>query len=151
MTDLRRPMEKRILGIDYGTKRIGLALSDPLRILATAFRTITQGPEIWKDLQGVIEENAVEFVVVGMPFNLKGVRGTKAQEVEEFISELKFRLRIEVVTWDERFTTSLAYQTQRASGMKKKDRRASRNTIDSAAAAIMLQGFLDSTKKSLSC
>jgi len=143
--------EKRILGIDYGTKRIGLALSDPLRIIASGYRTIANGPEMWTQMRSVIEEQNVEFVVVGMPTTLKGLKGKKAEEVDEFVSMIKTRFGIEVVTWDERFTTSLAYAAQRAGGMKKKDRRASRETIDAAAAAIMLQGFLDSTKKSLSC
>lgn len=143
--------ERRILGIDYGTRRIGLALSDPLRILASSYRTIANGPEMWTELRSVIQEQDVEFVVVGMPVNLKGLKGKSAGEVDEFISAMKTRLGVEVVTWDERFTTSIAYEARLSGGMKKKARRASRETIDAAAAAVMLQGFLDSTKKSLSC
>ena len=143
--------ERRILGIDYGSKRIGLALSDPLRIIAGAFRTVENGRRLWEELRAILDEQNIEFVVVGMPVNLKGLKGVKAEEVDGFISKIKTHLNIEVVTWDERFTTSLAHQAQRMGGMKKKQRRESRENIDAVAAAIMLQGFLDSTKKSLSC
>ncbi|MEX2116948.1 MAG: Holliday junction resolvase RuvX [Bacteroidota bacterium] len=143
--------QKRILGVDYGTKRIGLAVSDPLRILASAYATVENSQSVWSTLKEIVAKEDIEFAVVGMPLNLKGEEGVKATEVRRFIEEMKECLGLEVVVWDERFTTSLAYQYRLASGMGKKRRRNSKERIDAAAAAIMLQGFLDSVKKSINC
>ncbi|MEX1138750.1 MAG: Holliday junction resolvase RuvX [Bacteroidota bacterium] len=143
--------QKRILGVDYGSKRVGLAVSDPLRILASAYTTIENNATIWAQLLEVIQKEDIEFAVVGMPFNLKGEEGAKALEVRKFIEEFKARLGMEVVVWDERFTTSLAHYYRLASGIGKKQRQNNKAKIDAAAAAILLQGFLDSTKKSINC
>ncbi len=143
--------QKRILGVDYGTKRIGLAMSDPLRILATAYATLDNTEGVWSELKSIVTKENIEFAVVGMPLNLKGEEGIKATEVRRFIEELKARVDIEVVLWDERFTTSLAHHYRLASGMRKKQRRNSKERIDAAAAAVILQDFLDSVKKSINC
>ena len=141
----------RILGIDFGTKRIGLSISDPLRIIATSYGTIGNTPGVWKELAEIIRGEAIAFIVIGMPLNLKGEEGEKARQVRSFIDELGNRLQMEVVPWDERFTTSMAQQSLRDMGTTQKQRRTARGRIDAMAAAIMLQGFLDSTKKSMSC
>ena len=86
-----------------------------------------------------------------MPLNLKGQHAQKAEEVQNFIERLKEELVIEVLTWDERFTTTIAQQTMLAMGTKKKERQKKDGRIDSMAAAVMLQGFLDSRKHSRSC
>jgi putative Holliday junction resolvase len=86
-----------------------------------------------------------------MPLNLKGQRAQKADEVQKFIELLKSKLDIEIVTWDERFTTTIAHKTMLTMGTKKMERQKKDGRIDSMAAAIMLQGFLDSTKQSHSC
>lgn len=143
--------ERRILGIDFGTKRIGLALSDPLRILATALAVVENDGNHWGELERVIRENDVALVVVGMPLTLKGEQGGAAREVKLFVDELSRRLGVEVVFWDERFTTRLADQYRRESGIGRTARRTTKKALDGAAAAIMLQGFLDRTKNSLSC
>ncbi len=143
--------QRRILGVDYGSKRIGLALSDPLRILASAYRTLENDGNIWERLKEVMRQENIEFAVVGMPLNLKGEEGEKAVEVRKFVEAFKACLGVDVILWDERFTTSLAHHYRLESGIGKKKRRNDKGRIDAAAAAIMLQGFLDSTKKSLSC
>ncbi len=143
--------QRRILGVDYGSKRIGLALSDPLRILASAYETLENNGSLWNRLQEVIQQEDIEFTVVGMPLNLKGEEGVKAAEVRKFVEEFKSSLGLEVVLWDERFTTSLAHHYRLESGIRKKQRQNDKARIDAAAAAIMLQGFLDSTKKSMNC
>ena len=143
--------QRRILGVDYGTKRIGLAVSDPLRILASGYATLENAEGLWNELKGIIEKEDIEFAVVGMPLNLKGEEGVKAAEVRRFIDELKEHLGLEVVIWDERFTTSLAHHYRLASGIGKKQRRNKKERIDAAAAALILQGFLDSVKKSINC
>ena len=143
--------EGRILGIDFGSKRVGVSLSDPLRIIASSYATIENNASLWSTLEEIVRKEDVAFIVVGMPLTLKGEAGQKAGEVKTFVDELGRRLGIEVITWDERFTTSIAQQSLRTMGTTKKQRRSSREIIDAIAAAIMLQGFLDSTKKSMSC
>lgn len=142
--------QRRVLGVDYGTKRIGLAVSDPLRILASAYATLENSKGLWDKLKAIVEKEDVEFAVVGMPLNLKGQEGIKAAEVRVFIEDLKRKLGVEVVIWDERFSTSLAHHYRLASGIGKKQRR-KKEPIDAVAAAVILQGFLDSVKKSIVC
>ena len=89
--------------------------------------------------------------VIGMPMTLKGERAAKAKEVELFVEHLRKETGLTVVMWDERYTTSIAQQTLRDMNVKKKGRDSKNGTLDSMAAAIILQGYLDSTKKSLSC
>jgi len=140
----------RVLGIDYGTVRIGLSLSDPLGIIAQPFEILANNGQFWEKLKGIVETQGIHLIVVGMPLNLKGEKAQKAQEVEKFIERLKEESGREIVVWDERFTSAMAQQTLRSMGTKKSDRR-KKGQIDSMAAAIILQSFLDSTKRSLSC
>jgi len=86
-----------------------------------------------------------------MPLNLKGEKGKKAQEVDAFIEKIRNATHVEVVHWDERFTTLIAHQTLLSMGTKREERRTKKGRVDSMAAAILLQGFLDSRKRSLSC
>lgn len=141
--------QTRVLGIDFGTKRIGLALSDPLKILASAYSIVDNDRHVWQILSEIIAKENVDLAVVGMPLTLKGERGEKAGEVQRFVEEFRRRMEIEVVCWDERFTTTMAGRFRLASGIGRKARRARR--LDAASAAILLQGFLDRTKNSMSC
>ena len=142
---------RRIIGVDYGSKRIGISLSDPLGLFAQPRATLKNDESLWNELKHLAEKENVGLVVVGMPFNLKGEKARKAQEVQEFIEQLKQEIGLEVVLWDERFTTTIAQKTLLQMGTKKKDRRSNKQQIDAMAAAVILQSFLDSTKKSLSC
>jgi putative holliday junction resolvase len=142
---------KRILGIDYGSRRVGLALSDSLALIALPIQAVKNDPSLINSLKEVLNREKVKIIVVGMPYNLRGQKAQKADEVQEFITKLKTGLNIEVVTWDERFTTTIAQKTMIAMGTKKKDRQKKDGRIDSMAAALILQGFLDSTKHSCSC
>ena len=141
----------RVLGVDYGTRRIGLAISDPLRILATSYRTLINEPGVVAQINDILRKEKIALVVVGMPLSLSGKKTAKAHEVEEFAGVIRTQCAVEIVFWDERFTTSIAQQSLLAMGTKKKERRNRDGKIDSMAAAIILQGFLDSTKRSLSC
>lgn len=143
--------QKRILGIDYGTNRVGISISDPLRIVATSYAALVNNRDLLQSIVEIVEKENVEFVVVGMPLTLGGGRGRKAEEVEGFMRKLRDVTKKEVVAWDERFTTSLAQQTMLTMGTKRKERKEKRGRVDSMAAAIMLQSFLDSTKQSMSC
>ncbi len=142
---------QRLLGIDYGTKRIGLSTSDPLRIIATPYGTLENNSTLWDRLREIVKREGIAGIVVGMPLTLSGVTGQKATEVSHFIEQLKTEVGIEVVSRDERFTTSIAQQTLHQMGTKKKNRNAKDGTLDSMAAAILLQDYLDSKKNSLAC
>jgi len=139
------------MGIDYGTRRIGISLSDPLQIIAQPFDTLPNDKLSIRRICDLLEKGHVDLVIVGMPLNLKGERAQKAQEVEQFIELLKCGTSAEIVSWDERFTTTMAHQTMREMGTKRQERRSNRGRIDAMAAAILLQSYLDSRKHSLSC
>jgi putative Holliday junction resolvase len=141
----------RILGIDFGTRRIGVSISDPLHIIAQSLVTLANDTTVLQAIRDIVRREDVEMIVVGMPFNLKGEKASKAQEVEKFIGRLEEAIPVAVIRWDERFTSSLAHDTMIRMGTKRKERREDRGRIDAMAAAIMLQGFLDSQKRSLSC
>lgn len=131
-----------MLGIDYGTRRIGVAVSDPLNIIARGVAVIENTPSLFDELKRIVREFDPEKIVVGMPFNLKGEKGVKAQEVELFIARLEGEIELEVVRQDERFTSQQAHQTLRDMGVKKKQRQ-HKGVIDAMAAALILQGYLD--------
>lgn len=139
------------MGIDFGTTRIGISLSDPLRIIARPFTTLANQPGIMGRIRDIVQKEDVGLIVVGMPLNLKGEKGKKALEVEKFIDGIAKATNVEVVHWDERFTTSIAHQTLLTMGTKREERRNKKGRVDSMAAAILLQGFLDSQKRSLIC
>jgi putative Holliday junction resolvase len=137
---------QRILGIDYGSKRVGLSLSDPLGLIAQPIDALKNDASLFANLKQISISKNVKLIVVGMPLNLKGLHAQKAEEVQKFIERLKVELNMEVATWDERFTTTIAQQTMIAMGTKKKERQAKNGRIDSMAAAIILQGYLDRIK-----
>lgn len=139
---------QRILGIDYGSHRVGLSISDPLGLIAQPIGALQNDNSLFTNLKRLVNSEDIKIIVVGMPLNLKGQRGKKADEVQQFIELLKTKLEVEVMIWDERFTTTIAQKTILAMGTKKKERQKKDGRIDSIAASIMLQGFLDSTKQS---
>ncbi len=144
-------MDKRILGIDFGTVRIGVAVSDPLRIIAQSIGAFTNNAGILDTVAEIARQYDVGLVVVGMPYTLKGEKGIKAEEVDRFISRLKEQLSVEVVTLDERFTSRIAKQTLIQMGTTKKQRRTDKGKVDAMASALILQSFLDQTKHSIGC
>lgn len=145
---MNNSVDGRVLGIDYGTRRVGLALSDPLGIIAQPIDAVKQSSELMAEIRQVVERERVHTVVVGMPLNLKGQAAQTAQEVQKFVEQLRAELSMEVATWDERFTTTIAQQTMTTMGTKKKERQQKNGRIDSMAAAVMLQNYLDSKKRS---
>ena len=137
---------KRFLGIDYGSKRIGVAVSDPTNVIARGVGVVLNSRTAIAEIKKYASEFDVAAIVVGMPLTLKGTKGQKSVEVEEFIEKLKKEVAVEIATWDERFTSAQAHQTLLDMGVKKKQRQ-SKERIDEMAAAIMLQAYLDSRKK----
>jgi putative Holliday junction resolvase len=134
---------KRILAIDYGSRRVGVALSDPMNIIARGLPTLENNRELFKQLQKIVFDHDVAKIVVGMPFNLRGEKGFKAKEVDEFIEKLRAEIWIPVTTWDERFTSKLAQGVIRELGTKKMKRR-TKGAVDKMASVLLLQSYLDS-------
>ena len=141
----------RVLGIDFGAKRIGLSISDPLGIIATPLDTFKNDEGFWDLLKALVVNQKIGSCVVGKPLTLRGESGPKAKEVEKFVERLKIELDLEVHLFDERFSTSMAEQTLKTMNTKKKARNPKSGTLDSMAAAIILQDYLDSRKNSLAC
>jgi putative Holliday junction resolvase len=133
----------RILGIDHGTRRIGIAISDELKMMATPLEFIPAEPfaDFLERLRQILREKEVGLLVVGMPRNMDGSYGPAALKAQEFAAVLKTSLTVPVRTWDERLTTVQAHRALAEGGMKEKKRR---EKVDSSAAAILLQSFLDS-------
>lgn len=132
----------RILAIDYGKKRTGLAVTDPLRIIATALETVPTDT-VLKFLQTYLQREPVDEFVIGMPKNLKSEDSEIAPLVRLFIEELKKTFPDKPVTEaDERFTSRMAQRAMIDGGMKKKDRRDKAN-VDKISATIILQSYME--------
>ena len=133
---------ERIIGIDYGRKRVGVAVSDPLGIFASALDNIPAA-KIIDYLKYYTQNNKVSRFVVGYPMNLNGRPAECAQYVDIFLKHLKKQFPdIPVTLEDERFTSQLAMKAMIAGGMKKQDRREKEN-VDKISAAIILQSYMD--------
>ena len=132
----------RILALDHGTVRIGVALSDELKMLAQPLEFIPAAPfaDFLLRLKQLLKEKEVELVLVGMPRNMDGSYGSAALKVQEFVAVLKESITVPVRTWDERLTTVQAHRMLAEAGMKAKDRK---GKVDRSAAAILLQSYLD--------
>lgn len=132
----------RIVGIDYGRKRIGVAASDPLRIFASALDTVPSA-KIIEYLQNYSRTEHIERFVVGYPINMDNTPSEAAKDVDAFLNLLKKRFPETPVTLeDERFTSVLAHRAMIDGGMKKKDRM-DKNSVDKISAALILQTYLD--------
>lgn len=130
------------MAFDYGTKRIGIAVSDPLQIIATALTTV-HPEDIWDYLKQYIEIEKVTTFVVGKPLQLDGTASESASHVVGFIRKLKRKFpAIDVVEIDERFTSKMASTTIAKSGLKK-SKRQSKELVDAISATLILQTYMD--------
>jgi len=140
----KQPNKKvRALGLDLGTKRIGVAVSDSEGLLATPIEVIFRQKDARQDYLAVVElvkEWEVNIVVVGMPYSLDGQEGPMAQKTLEEVESLSDILPVPVVTYDERLTTVTAERSLREQGVSSKE---GRKVIDQLAAAVLLQAWLD--------
>jgi putative Holliday junction resolvase len=137
----------RLLGLDVGEKRIGVALSDPSGLLAFPL-SILQCQEEGRDMDEVarlVAENSACGVVVGLPCSLSGETGPQAERVLTFVATLKERVAVPVYTYDERFSTVVAQRRTQdvGKGGRGKGKRPVKKHLDADAAAIILQGYLD--------
>ena len=132
----------RIIGIDYGRKRVGVAVSDPLGIFASALETVHSAKIIDYLKKYSENENVVRFVV-GYPVNMDGAPSEAAKDVAVFLKQLKKAFPdVPVTLEDERFTSVLAHRAMIDGGMKAKDRR-DKESVDKISAAIILQSYMD--------
>jgi putative Holliday junction resolvase len=133
----------RLLGIDYGMKHIGIALSDPQEIMAIPLDTIMVRPDgsHIKAIHKIVDSYQVEKVVVGLPFNMDGSLGAAGDEVIRWGKHLEEALGLPVVFWDERLTTSEAHEILINLKVKGKRRK---HIVDKIAASIILKGYIDS-------
>lgn len=132
----------RILALDHGSKRIGLAISDELGMIAQPLEYFDAAPleDFLKRLKEVVDSRKVEEILVGLPRNMNGTYGPAAEKALEFVAVLKNTMAIPVKTWDERLTTVQANRALIESGTRR-DKRKQR--VDQTAAAILLQSYLD--------
>lgn len=132
----------RCLGIDFGSSRIGIAISDDLGMLAHPLETILNDPAFLPRLQKIVLEKGVSGIVVGIPRNMDGSYGPAAEKAKLFFSQLKSEFPdLRLIAWDERLTTVEAQRLLHAAG---RDVKKSRSVIDQVAAQVLLQSYLDS-------
>ena len=133
----------RILALDHGTKRIGVALSDELKMIAQPFEFIEAEPfaDFLVRLKELIRTKEVELILVGMPRNMDGSYGEAAAKVREFVTVLKETVTVPLRLWDERLTSTQANRLLIAGNVRRGDRK---EKVDKMAAAILLQSYLDS-------
>lgn len=131
----------RILAIDYGTKRVGIAVTDSLRIIASGLTTL-HIKDVISFLENYIKTEKVDIIVVGEPKTLSNQKSDSARFIDPFVTHLKKKFpQISIERFDERFTSLIAQQTMIASGLSKKDRR-NKETVDLVSATIILQDYL---------
>ena len=135
----------RIMGLDIGTRTIGIALSDPFGWTAQGLEVIRRKrlEDELKRLLQIISEYEVEKIVAGLPKNMNGTMGPQADQVLEFLEQLKSVVTVPIVTWDERLSTVAAEKALVAADVSRSKRK---KVIDKMAAVFILQGYLDSIK-----
>ncbi len=133
----------RLMGLDYGDSRIGVALSDPLYITASG-KCVVDGTKgiryVLEEIGGLVRDFCVEKIVIGYPINMNGTQGVRVERTEKFISRFSEEFPdVEIIRWDERLTTVAADRAMREMGVSQRKKGVS----DMLAAAFILQGYLD--------
>jgi putative Holliday junction resolvase len=136
----------RILAVDYGERRIGLAISDPMRIIASALETlvIRKEEEAVRRISEIVRDQEVQRIVIGMPLEKSGLAGEKASKVKAFTERLAATVAVPIVFWDERLSTVSAKQILLQAETKKK--RRTKERLDTLAAVVILRHFLDANE-----
>ena len=136
----------RILALDHGTKRIGVAISDEMGMIALPLEFLDAQPleDFLKRLKDIVDSKQVEEILVGIPRNMNGTYGPAAEKARGFVAAIKRVLTIPVKTWDERLTSVQANRFLIEAGMRREKRK---TKVDQTAAAILLQSYLDSLSR----
>lgn len=143
-------MSDRILGLDFGSKTVGVAISDPLGFTAQGLEIIRRDREskirqTLARIEEIIEEYEVKSIVLGLPKNMDGTEGERVQKTRAFAEDIERRTGIEVQFWDERLTTVAADKIMMETGIRRENRK---EYVDEIAAMLILQGYLDSKRNS---
>src|SRR3979409_1230182 len=133
----------RILALDHGTKRVGIAISDELKMIAQPLEFIPPEPVAYflDRLEQLLREKEVELILIGMPRNMNGSYGPAALKVQDFVAALKNAVTVPITTWDERLTSAQASRFLIEGNVRREKRK---EKVDKMAAAILLQSYLDS-------
>jgi putative Holliday junction resolvase len=133
----------RILALDHGTRRVGVAVSDELKIIAQPLEYIPPDPfaDFLARFREILRDQQVESILIGMPRNMDGSYGPAALKVQEFVARLKTEVTVPIKTWDERLTSKQANRYLIQGGVRRDQRK---QKVDKTAAAILLQSYLDS-------
>ena len=137
----------RILSIDYGDQKIGLAISDPMKIIAKPFKVIrnTSEKEVLNNIRDINNEKSIEKIVIGLPLTLKNTYSEQTKKVKVFTDILKQKLDLPIITYDERLTSLEAKKSLIKQGIKTGHNK---EFVDTTAAAIFLQSYLDENSDS---
>ena len=136
----------RIVSLDVGTKRIGVAVSDPMGMIAqpyTVIYVLHQKEKTWQKLAELLQQLEAEFIIIGLPRNMNGSYGPKTEEIKAFATELQLYTKLEIVFIDERLTTVIANKALLEGNVSRKNRK---EAVDAMAAALILQTYLDQRK-----
>jgi putative holliday junction resolvase len=135
-------MNSRLLGIDHGDSRTGLAISDELGSFAHPYRTLQSGARLLEEIRAIVEREKISGIVIGLPKNMDGTLGPSANKAKLFGEQLAQVVpSMKILFWDERLTTREAQRALHAAG---KNTKQSKKMIDQVAAQILLQNYLDS-------
>jgi putative Holliday junction resolvase len=132
----------RVLALDHGTKRIGVAISDELKLIAQPLEYIPAQPaaEVIRRINELIEQKQVERILVGLPRNMDGTYGPAAAKVQDFVVALRAAVGVPIQTWDERLTSVQANRSLLEANVRRDKRK---EKVDKTAAALLLQSYLD--------
>jgi putative Holliday junction resolvase len=133
---------ERYIGIDYGVKRIGIAVSDPLGMFAVPLETISNNQNFWKDFKKLLEPYKIKAFVLGLPLKESGESYALTEEVKKFGETLKKKFNKDVIFFDERYSSSIA-ESQIIESVPSKKKRRDKSLVDKKAAAVILQDFLN--------
>jgi putative Holliday junction resolvase len=131
---------ERIMGLDVGAKRTGVAVSDDLGIIATPVTFVQRGERDRAAFREIVERYGITRIVAGLPTNMSGTEGPQAQETRDYAEALAADLDLPLDYWDERLTSAIAERRMIEAGVRRNQRK---ERIDAIAAAVMLQGYLD--------
>jgi putative Holliday junction resolvase len=132
--------EGRLLGLDVGGRRIGVAISDELGLIASPVAMVLRGPRVAQELRDLVAKYGAVRLIAGLPVGLSGREGPQAADVREYTDAIASEVGLPLEYWDERLSTSIAERSLIASGTRRDKRKAQ---VDAVAAAVILQSYLD--------
>ncbi len=130
----------RLMGMDYGEKRIGIALSDPMRIISKPYKVLVNDESFFQNLEQIIKEENVGEIILGLPINIAGDDTKKTLEVRNFKIKIEEKINLEVTFWDERYTSTEANELLKKMGYSPQE---GRKVIDKIAASLILKDFME--------